>query len=137
MFVQGITTQKFPYKQLTAATTLTAQDSGRTFGLALAGGFTVTLPALAAGLKFYFFVEVDPTTAYIIASAEGDNVSMVGAAADGNAVVINSAGFSADQVNLVANQAKIGDKVAVESLGTLGWAATAIVTAGAGVTISG
>jgi hypothetical protein len=136
MYRNAVTTQKFPYKQLVTTTTLTAAQSGMTFGLALAGGFTVTLPALEAGLKFTFIVEIDPTTAYIVASTEGDNISMVGAAADGNAVVINSAGFSADQVNLVASTAKIGDRVMVESC-SLGWFATAIVTAGAGVTISG
>ncbi len=136
MWTSAVSTNKFAYKQLTAATTLTERDSGKTFGLALVGGFTVTLPALAAGMKFTFIVEVDPTTAYIIASAEGDNLSMVGAAADGNAVVIATAGFSADQVNLVASTAKIGDRVMVESCG-LGWFATAIVTAGGGVTISG
>ncbi len=116
---------------------LTAADSGKTFVLALAGGFTVTLPALAAGLTFKFIVGVDPTTAYIIASAAGDDIALVGAAADGNAVVINSAGFSADQVNLVASTAVIGDTVTIDSVGTLGWAAQALVKVGGGVTISG
>ncbi len=125
------------YERLITTRVLTAADTGKTFGLALAGGFTVTLPALAAGLYFKFIIEVSPTTAYIIASAEGDNISLVGAAADGNAVVINSAGFSADQVNLVANLAIIGDKVDISSVGTAGWAASALVGVGAGVTISG
>ncbi len=116
---------------------LTAADSGKTFVLALAGGFTVTLPALAAGLQFKFVVGVDPTTAYIIASAEGDNVSLVGGAANGAAIVVNTAGFSADQVNLVANLAIIGDAVTIDSVGTLGWAAQALVAVGGGVTISG
>jgi hypothetical protein len=116
---------------------LTAADSGKTFVLSLATGFTVTLPALAAGLKFKFVVGIAPTTRYVIASAEGDNISLVGAAADGNAVVVNSAGFTADQVNLVANLALIGDVVIVDSVSTLGWAAQALVGVGAGVTIEG
>ena len=125
------------YERLITTRVLTAADSGKIFGLALAGGFTVTLPALAAGLRYTFIVEVSPTTAYIIASAEGDNISLNGGASDGAAVVIDSAGFTADQVNLVANLSIIGDRVEVASVGTAGWAASAIVRAGAGVTISG
>jgi len=125
------------YERLVTTRVLTAADSGKTFGLALAGGFTVTLPALALGLHFKFVVEVSPTTAYIIASAEGDNVSLVGGAADGAAIVVASAGFSGDQVNLVANLSIIGDKVEIAAVGTAGWAASALVAAGAGVTISG
>ncbi len=125
------------YERLITTRVLTAADSGKIFGLALAGGFTVTLPALAGGLHFKFIIEVSPTTAYIIASAEGDNLSIVGAAADGNAIVVNSASFNADQINLVANTAIIGDTVEVTSVGTVGWSATALVAVGGGVTISG
>lgn len=125
------------YERLITTRVLTAVDSGKTFGLALATGFTVTLPALAAGLYFHFIIEIAPTTAYIIASAENDNISGVGAAADGNAVVVAAAGFVADQVNLVASNALIGDKVDIASVGTAGWAASAIVGVGAGVTFTG
>lgn len=125
------------YERLITTRVLTAADSGKTFGLALANGFTVTLPALAAGLSFKFLIEIAPTTAYIIASTEGDNISLTGGAADGAAIVVNSAGFSADQVNLVANKALIGDIVDVYAVGTAGWAAVAIVGDNEGVTISG
>jgi hypothetical protein len=64
------------YERLITTRVLTNADSGKTFGLALAGGFTVTLPALAtaSGFRATFIVEISPTTAYIIASAEGDNL---------------------------------------------------------------
>lgn len=129
----------FAYERLITTRVLTAADSGKVFGLALAGGFTVTLPALAAGLSFFFVVEVAPTTAYILLSAEGGtgNISLVGGAANGAAVVINSAGFTGLQVNLVANLAIIGDVVEVLSVGTAGWAAWSLVSVGGGVTISG
>lgn len=124
------------YERLITTRVLTAVDSGKTFGLALAGGFTVTLPALAAGLFFRFIVEISPTTAYIIASTELDNLVGVGAAADGLAVTVQ-AGFVADQVNFVANTAIIGDAVEICSVGTAGWSARALVAVGGGVTFSG
>jgi len=126
----------FAYERLITTRLLTAADSDKTFGLALAGGFTVTLPALAAGLRFKFIIEVSPTTAYIITSAEGTNMALVGAAADGSAIVIGTAGFGATHVNLVANAAIIGDQVIVESVGTAGWSANATVGVHTGVTNS-
>lgn len=54
---------------VTAAKTVTAAESGSTFVLSLAGGFTVTLPAVALGLRYKFIVGVIPTTAYIITAA--------------------------------------------------------------------
>lgn len=54
---------------LTAAKTVTAAESGSTFILSLAGGFTVTLPAVALGLRYKFITGVIPTTAYIITAA--------------------------------------------------------------------
>lgn len=58
-----------PIETVVAARTLTAADSGKTFVLSLAGGFTVTLPAVARGLYFKFITGVIPTTAYIITAA--------------------------------------------------------------------
>jgi len=52
-----------------AARTLTAADSGKTFVLSLAGGFTITLPGVARGLHFKFITGIIPTTAYIITAA--------------------------------------------------------------------
>ncbi len=54
---------------LTAARTVLASESGHTFILSLAGGFTVTLPAVALGLRYKFITGVIPTTAYVITAA--------------------------------------------------------------------
>ena len=59
---------------LTAATTLTAAQSGKLFTLGTAGGFTTTLPAPQAGLEYEFVVKVAPTTAYIIATKGSSNI---------------------------------------------------------------
>lgn len=51
---------------LTAARTVLASESGTTFILSLAGGFTVTLPSPQIGLRYRFITGIIPTTAYII-----------------------------------------------------------------------
>src|SRR5687767_5126103 len=54
---------------VTAARTMSVADHGGNFFLGTAGGFAITLPTAAAalrGLRFRFYVEVAPTTAYTI-----------------------------------------------------------------------
>lgn len=51
---------------LTAARTVLASETGTTFILSLAGGFTVTLPPPSLGLRYKFITGVIPTTAYVI-----------------------------------------------------------------------
>lgn len=104
-------------RSLTAATTLTALESGATLLLNLAGGFTVTLPANAGKWRFTFIVGTAPTTAYILLAATADTIigypqSSVGADESANG---NAAG---DQINFVANTALPGDRVDVECDGT-------------------
>jgi hypothetical protein len=126
------------YETLITTRVLTLADSGKTFGLKLVGGFTVTLPALstAAGFHARFIVEVSPTTAYIIASAEGDNLVGVAAAADGLAVTVQG-GFVADSANFVANLAVIGDTVDITAVGVTGWSAQGTVAVGGGISFPG
>ncbi len=136
MYINRKVTQAFPFKSLTAATTLTASDSGRTYGLATAGGFTVTLPAEAEGLYFKFIVTVAPTTAYIV-SSDGANDTMIGhvlSSSGGAEDTETTAG--GDQVNFVANTAVIGDVVEVFSDGTY-WYVSARCAAAGGITITG
>lgn len=96
---------------LTAATTLTANDSGKVFFLDLAGGFQVTLPAPAAGLNFRFIVKTAPTTAYTIVTNASANIirgqqhDAGGAAGD--------VGATDDTITFVAGQAVAGDRVDV------------------------
>lgn len=122
---------------LAAATTLTAADSGKTFLLALAGGFTVTLPAnTVTGFKCRFIVSTAPTTAYIIAAATADTIggsilSSSGAAED------TEAAFTGDQVNFVANTAVPGDLVEIEILSSTQVWARGTCSAAGGITITG
>lgn len=114
---------------------ITADESGKTFYLDLAGGFTSTLPAVQLGLRFIFIVKTAPTTAYIILSATNDNiigypVASLGSDETGNG---NAAG---DQINFVANTALPGDRVVVDCDGT-SWHAVATCKATGAITITG
>lgn len=122
-------------RSLAAATTLTAKESGATFILNLAGGFTVTLPANAGKWTFDFIVGTAPTTAYILLAATADTiagypVASLGSDETGNG---NAAG---DQINFVANTALPGDRVKLTCDGTT-IHATAICKATGAITITG
>lgn len=128
------------YKSLTAATTLTAADNGKIFGLNLAGGFTVTLPALSkvnTGFKVKFRCETNPTTAYIISTDSADADKIVGffVTATGHTTAgdIDTAG---DTIEFVANTALAGDFVVLENNG-LKWFAYGACSVPAALTISG
>jgi len=114
---------------LTAATTLTASQSGKLFTLGTAGGFTTTLPAPQAGLEYEFVVKVAPTTAYIIATKGSSNIIYgVIASADLNAAGDTGCAQASDTITFVANKAVIGDSVKLISDGT-NWYAKGFCTA--------
>ena len=119
-------------EDLTAARVLTAADSGKTFSLNLAGGFTVTLPALVAGLHFKFVVGIAPSPAYIISSTEGNNIAGKVFASDGEVGDVENA-FSASEMNFVATKALIGDNATFDSV-SLGWYSNAFVADNDGAT---
>lgn len=101
---------------LTSATTLVAADSGKTFLLNLATGFTVTLPANATvGFRAVFIVGIAPTTAYIISAATADTIGGTVLSASGGAEDTEGA-FTADNIQFTANVAVAGDRVEVEIL---------------------
>jgi hypothetical protein len=131
------------YERLTAARVLTAADSGKTFGLALAGGFTVTLPALStvSGFNVRFVVEIAPAASYIIIAATPDLDLMAGQVygADGATSGAGSVTtFSADQLNLVGGASVIGDQGTIQQVGVAGWAGQAFVAlAATGATFTG
>jgi len=112
------------YESLITTKSLDKDDSGKTFGLNLAGGFTVTLPAVStvtAGWTVHFRVEIAPTTAYIITeNAASDTNILTGGFSSAEltdaAVAAYSAAFT--QVNLVASQAVVGDWVTITTNGT-------------------
>ncbi len=125
------------YEQLITTRVLTAADSGKTFGLALAAGFTVTLPALStvSGFNVKFVVEIAPTGDYIITAATADLDKMAGQVygADGATSSTNSImTFSADLLTFIASggASKIGDQATFQQVGTAGWAGQAFVNLG-------
>lgn len=122
---------------LTSTTTLTASDSGKTFLLNLATGFTVTLPANATvGFNARFIVGIAPTTAYIIAAATADTIGGTVLSASGGAEDTEGA-FTGDQVNFVANVALAGDRASIEILTATQVWANGICSAAGGITITG
>lgn len=121
---------------LTAARVLTVNDSGKTFFLNAAGGFDITLPALATpAFTAKFIVLTAPTTAYTITGATADKIvghvlSSSGAAEDTETTA------GGDVINFVANTAVIGDQVTIDMNGTLYFASARCAAAG-GITITG
>lgn len=120
--------------EIVAATNVIAgAESGATFYLNAAGGFTSTLPAPVLGMRFRFIVKTAPTTSYIITTNAGANIlyGMVEERAGGAGV----AGAAQDTFNFVANQAIIGDWVEFRSDGT-NWYYHGMVNVAAGNTVS-
>lgn len=117
---------------VTAANVITASETGKTFFLALAGGFASTLPAPAAGLKFRFIVSVSPTTAYTIVTngsaniIKGGTIEIAGTASP----YINNG----DLITFVANTAVVGDWVELVSDGT-SWFLSGMSSADGGITL--
>lgn len=90
---------------ISAAKTVTPDETGTTFILDAAAGATVTLPALAMGLNFKFIVgAVFATTDWTIASSEGDNINGI--------LIVNGASVPAvgeDNVIFELGAESIGD----------------------------
>jgi len=115
-------------------TPINAAESGSTFYLSAAGGFTSTLPAPALGMVFRFVVKTAPTGAsYIITTASGSNLiyGMFEERAGGAGL----AGAAQDTQNFVVNQAIIGDWAEYRSDGT-NWYVHGMVNVIAGVTFA-
>lgn len=122
---------------LIAARTLTIADHGKTFGLALAGGFDVTLPALATtNFQCHFVVYISPTTAYTVTGATADKIYGLVLSSSGAAEDTAGVGDPGDVVNFVANTALIGDRLTVNCNGTFYLAEGRCAAAG-GITITG
>lgn len=113
-------------ESLTAAATLDASDSGKVFFLNLAGGFSVTLPAVAAGASTKFIVATAPTTDYII-DAGSAIIHGLGVSSEIIGDANNTSGTAVATVHLVAAKAQVGDFVEFVSDGT-SWFASAYVS---------
>jgi len=112
------------YQALSAATTLTAADSGKTFLLA-ATGKAITLPAVKAGLYYKFICQTTTaTTDWTIVTPAGANL-IFGSAQVAGAVVAASA---EDTITLVVAKFLPGDWVSLESDGTSWFVEGSVVT---------
>lgn len=123
-------------ESLAAAKTLTADNNGMTYFLNLAGGFTVTLPTPAAGLRYKFIVKTAPTTAYII--SDGGNDTIIGgfSSSELTDAAVMDYDAAGDQVNFVASNAVVGDWCEFISDGT-SWYVSGHANVQAGMTITG
>jgi len=130
------------YESLITTRALTKNDNGKTFGLNLAGGFTVTLPDIAtvsAGYTVKFRVETQPTTAYIITeNATFDTDILIGHVTTSTAQT-SASDFASDttvtQINFVATAAEAGDTAIVTTNGT-NWFVEAVCTIPTGITLT-
>ena len=120
------------FETVTATNVIAESESGTTYFLNLAGGFTSTLPAPAAGANFKFIVKTAPTTAYIITTNGGANV-IYGNLLDivGELVAV----VAQDTVNFVASTALVGDTAEFTSDGT-NWYCKLRSGANGGITVA-
>lgn len=125
------------FETLTAARALTAADNGKTFWLSLAGGFDITLPALAqTSLKFTFIVKTVPTTAYTITGATADKIMGHVLSSSGGAEDVALVADPGDVINFVASTAVQGDIVEVYQDGSFYYVSGRCAVTG-GITVTG
>jgi len=116
-------------ESITGAQTIEQADSGKVFWLDAAGGATVTLPAVKAGLKLKFvLIQAHSSTNWVIASATSANIQ--GAFVDGAAA---AAAADEDQMNFVAGTAAVGDFIELSCDGT-DWFVSGVCSATGGIT---
>lgn len=118
----------------TAASTLTAEDSGKTILLNSTTEFATTLPAPAAGLKFTFIVVSAPSGASYTVVTNGSANIIVGKQFT-SADAAGDTGATDDTITFVDGQAVAGDRVELISDGTK-WYAYAFSAVAAGITFT-
>lgn len=115
---------------ISAATTVTAADSGKTYYLSAAAGAAITIPAPSAGLKYKFVIASAFATTDWTVAATG---AIVHGAVDVNSTLVLGAGIT---TITFANAAEtVGDWVTVESDGTL-WYLNGVAQAVGGITLA-
>jgi hypothetical protein len=109
---------------ITEARTLTDSDSGKTYFLNAAAGFTITLPSPRGGSNFEFIVKTSPTGNYVIqSSGSGNTIAGQVITSDINSGTDTSVQLPGVQyVKFIANIAKVGDSLKLVSDGTYWYA---------------
>ena len=118
--------------ELTAASTITAAQSGTVFFLNSATEFATTLPAPAAGLTYTFIVKAAPSGAsYTIVTGSSANIIKGVQVTAEDAGGSGDSGTADDTITFVDGQAVAGDMVTIISDGTswFAYATTKLVAA--------
>jgi hypothetical protein len=117
---------------------LTASDTDKTFFLALAAGFVVTLPAVAAGLNFSFYVQIAPSGGtYTIVTAAAAQILAGQVRGSNGADGDSETAFSATTITFADGASVIGDSCDMYCDGT-SWYARCWTNLGAsGITVTG
>lgn len=117
-------------EDITAAKTLTIEDSGKCFALKAAAGVAITLPAVTAGASYRFVVGLAfATTAWTITSAT--NVIQ-------GTVIVNGAsvlGSNENTISFVETAENLGDFVDLWSDGT-NWYVSGVGSAIGAITLT-
>lgn len=121
-----------PAVLVTTTNVIGAAETGTTFFLNAAGGFTSTLPSPEIGLKYKFIVSTAPTSSYVITTNGGANI-LQGTYLDIVGELVSIA--SQDTLNFVGGTSLIGDSLTVECDGA-SWHCTAFSKADGGITVS-
>lgn len=121
-----------PVVEITGATTLTIDDSGKLFVLKAAAGAQVTLPAVAssAGFKAKFVVGLAFATTNWTLKAATNKIQ-------GGAIVNSTFVPGADEntISFVATAETLGDYITIECDGT-NWYADGVAAAAGGITFT-
>ena len=124
---------------VTAANVLAAGETEAVFFLNSAGGFTTTLPPVAtsAGYRYRLIAKTAPTTAYILLTNGAEGAIIIGnvGCSEINDATDDPFSNGATQVNMVANQFKVGDWLEVISDGAK-WYLSGHTQVTAGVTFA-
>lgn len=121
---------------LSAAKTLVPNDSGKVFFLDGTAGATVTLPKIAAGMRFKFVVaSTFATSNWVIDSYEGDNIN--GIIASMGSTVAGVPAVGEDQINFVASAEAVGDYVELVADATNSqWLVSGMCATDGGITVT-
>ena len=115
---------------VTEAKTLTVEDSGKVFALTAAAGADITLPAVAKGLCYKFYVGSSfATTDWTITAAS----KVIQGSVVCNAAYVT--GVNEDIITLVKAKAAAGDYIELVSDGT-NWYVSGNVVVVAGITLT-
>lgn len=124
-------------RELTAVTTLSERDSGKTIFLNSATEFAVTLPKVKAGLNFTFIVKAAPSGASYTVVSDAQNLiygqiytSQVTSTTDADFNI-----YAASTITFADGYSVVGDRVELISDGT-NWYARVFCSAYNGVTIT-